>query len=121
MASGAKLVREMDTQEHWEHVYGTKAPTEVSWFRPHLETSLSLVERVAGDRSASIIDVGGGESTFVDDLIAKGYRNVTVLDISGTAIKHTKKRLDASIAAGYLAHRRHHQRRLADVFLRRLA
>jgi SAM-dependent methyltransferase len=96
MASGAKLVREMDTQEHWEHVYGTKAPTEVSWFRPHLETSLSLVERVAGDRSASIIDVGGGESTFVDDLIAKGYRNVTVLDISGTAIKHTKKRLDVA-------------------------
>ena len=74
-------------------MYGTKAPTDVSWFRPHLETSLSLVERVTCVRSASIIDVGGGESTFVDDLIARAYRNVTVLDISGTAIKHTKKHL----------------------------
>jgi 2-polyprenyl-3-methyl-5-hydroxy-6-metoxy-1,4-benzoquinol methylase len=87
---------ETDTQVHWESVYGTKAPTEVSWFRPHLETSLSLIERVAGDRSASIIDAGGGASTLVDDLIGKGYRNVTVLDISPTAIEHAKKRLDSA-------------------------
>ena len=60
------------------------------------ETSLSLIERVAGDRSASIIDVGGGESTLVDDLIGRGYRNVTVLDISGTAIEHSKKRLTSA-------------------------
>ncbi len=86
----------METQAHWERVYGTKAPTEVSWFRPHLETSLSLIERVTGDRSASIIDVGGGESTLVDDLIGRGYRNVAVLDISRTAIEHTKKRLDSA-------------------------
>jgi 2-polyprenyl-3-methyl-5-hydroxy-6-metoxy-1,4-benzoquinol methylase len=86
----------MDTQAHWERIYGTKAAAEVSWFRPHLETSLALVERVAGDRSASIIDVGGGESTFVDDLIARGYRNITVLDISGVAIEHAKKRLGAA-------------------------
>jgi 2-polyprenyl-3-methyl-5-hydroxy-6-metoxy-1,4-benzoquinol methylase len=83
----------MGTQAHWERIYGTKAPTEVSWFRPHLETSLALVERVASDRRASIIDVGGGESTLVDDLIGEGYRNVAVMDISGTAIEHTKKRL----------------------------
>lgn len=80
-------------QAHWERVYGTKAPTEVSWFCPHLETSLALIERVAGDRSASIIDVGGGESTLVDDLIGRGYRNVTVMDISQTAIEYSKKRL----------------------------
>jgi 2-polyprenyl-3-methyl-5-hydroxy-6-metoxy-1,4-benzoquinol methylase len=83
----------MDTQAHWERVYGTKASTEVSWFCPHLETSLALIERVAGDRSASIIDVGGGESTLVDDLIGKGYVNVTVMDISRTAIEHSKKRV----------------------------
>jgi SAM-dependent methyltransferase len=83
----------MDAQAHWEQVYGTKAPTEVSWFRPHLETSLSLIERVAADRSSPIIDVGGGESTLVDDLLARGYRNLTVLDISATAIEHTRKRL----------------------------
>lgn len=87
---------QVDTQAHWERVYGTNAPTEVSWFRPHLETSLALVERVADDRSASIIDVGGGESTFVDDLIHRGYCNVTVMDISQTAIEHTRKRLDSA-------------------------
>jgi SAM-dependent methyltransferase len=86
----------MDTQAHWERIYGTKAATEVSWFRPHLETSLALVERVAPDHSASIIDVGGGESSLVDDLIARGYRNVTVLDISPLAVEHTKKRLGSA-------------------------
>ena len=86
----------MDTQEHWERVYGAKSPTEVSWFSPHLETSLALIERVAPRRSASIIDVGGGASTLVDDLIARGYRNITVLDIAHTAIEHTKKRLGSA-------------------------
>ena len=86
----------MGTQEHWERIYGTKASTEMSWFRPHLETSLSLVQRVAGDRSASLIDVGGGESTLVDDLIGGGYRNVTVMDISSTALEHTKARLGSA-------------------------
>ena len=87
------VVSPMDTKSHWERLYGTKAPTEVSWFRPHLETSLALIERVAGDYSASIIDVGGGESTLVDDLIGAGYVNVTVMDISRTAIEHSKKRV----------------------------
>jgi 2-polyprenyl-3-methyl-5-hydroxy-6-metoxy-1,4-benzoquinol methylase len=86
----------MDTQAHWERVYGTRAPAEVSWFRPHLETSLDLIERVAGDRSMSIIDVGGGESTLIDDLIGRGYRNVTVMDISQTAIEHTKRRMGSA-------------------------
>ena len=86
----------MDTKAHWEGIYKTKAPTEVSWFRPHLETSQALIERVADDLSAAIIDVGGGESTLVDDLIARGYRNVTVMDLSSTAIEYTKKRLGAA-------------------------
>jgi 2-polyprenyl-3-methyl-5-hydroxy-6-metoxy-1,4-benzoquinol methylase len=86
----------MDTQEHWDLIYGTKATTEMSWSRPHLDTSLALVERIAGDRSASIIDVGSGESTLVDDLIGRGYRNITVMDISRTAIEHTKKRLGSA-------------------------
>ena len=83
----------MNTQLHWENVYGTKAPNEVSWFRPHLETSLSFIERSAASRSARIIDVGGGESSLVDDLLARGYEDVTVLDISQTAIEVTKARL----------------------------
>jgi 2-polyprenyl-3-methyl-5-hydroxy-6-metoxy-1,4-benzoquinol methylase len=83
----------MSTEHHWERVYGAKAPDEVSGFRPHLETSLALIKRAAGNRSSAIIDVGGGESTLLDDLIARGYGNVTCLDISETAIEVTKKRL----------------------------
>lgn len=58
-----------------------------------LETSLALIEGSARDRSASIIDVGGGESTLVDDLLARGFQNITVLDVSQVAIETTKKRL----------------------------
>lgn len=87
----------MDAQNHWEKIYTEKAPTAVSWYRRHLETSLELIERVALDRSSSIIDVGGGESTLVDDLLARGYEDITVLDISRTAIDANRKRLgDAS-------------------------
>ena len=83
----------MDMQKHWEKIYTEKAPTAVSWYRPHLETSLELIERAALDRSASIIDVGGGESTLVDDLLTRGYQDITVLDISRTAIDENIKRL----------------------------
>jgi 2-polyprenyl-3-methyl-5-hydroxy-6-metoxy-1,4-benzoquinol methylase len=83
----------VDAKTHWEKVYATKAPETVSWYRPHLETSLALIERAATGYSASIIDVGGGESTLVDDLLARGYENITVLDVSQTAIDVTKKRL----------------------------
>ncbi len=83
----------MDTKTHWEKLYKTKAPEAVSWYRPHLETSLALIERAAESRSASIIDVGGGESTLVDDLLLCGYKNITVLDISQTAIDLTRRRL----------------------------
>ena len=87
------MQRPMDVKSHWDKVYATKAPESVSWFRVHLETSLALVKRAAEARSASIIDVGGGESTLVDDLLLRGYKNLTVLDISQTAIEVTKKRL----------------------------
>jgi uridine phosphorylase/ubiquinone/menaquinone biosynthesis C-methylase UbiE len=83
----------MNVQAHWEGVYGTRSSDQVSWFRPHLETSIALIERAARDRSARIIDVGGGESTLVDDLITLGYRNLTVLDVSQTALKVTRARL----------------------------
>jgi 2-polyprenyl-3-methyl-5-hydroxy-6-metoxy-1,4-benzoquinol methylase len=78
---------------HWDSVYRTKAPDAVSWYRAHLETSIALIQRVAPDSLASIIDIGGGESTLVDDLLAKGYRNITVLDISPTAIEFARKRV----------------------------
>ena len=85
----------MDGQAHWDRIYTEKAPNAVSWYRPHLETSLSLIEQVASKNSA-IIDVGGGESTLVDDLLARGYENVTVLDISQMAIDVNRKRLGAA-------------------------
>ena len=83
----------MNAEAHWESIYLTKAPDAVSWYRPHLEVSLSLIERAARNRSAAIIDVGGGESTMVDDLIRRGFSDLTVLDISLTALEATKKRL----------------------------
>ncbi len=86
----------MDAQNHWEQIYGTKAPDAVSWYRPHLEASLQLITQAAPGHSASIIDVGGGESTLVDDLLARGFQNITVLDISQTAIDATRKRLGPS-------------------------
>ena len=83
----------MDTKTHWEKVYTTKETEAVSWYRAHLATSLALIERAAHSRSASIIDIGAGESTLVDDLLATGYENITVLDVSQTAVDITKKRL----------------------------
>ena len=83
----------VDAKTHWEKIYTTKAPEQVSWYRPHLETSLALIKRAASDHSASIIDVGGGESTLVDDLLAQGFENITILDVSPAAIEATKQRL----------------------------
>lgn len=83
----------MDARTHWEKIYTTKAPDQVSWYRLHLETSLALIERAAGDRTASIIDVGGGESTLVDDLLEQGFHDITVLDVSQAAIDVNKGRL----------------------------
>jgi SAM-dependent methyltransferase len=86
----------MDPESHWERIYAEKAPNEVSWYCRHLETSLALVGKATTVTSDSIIDVGGGESTLVDDLLAGGYTNITVLDISRTAIDATKTRLGAA-------------------------
>jgi len=86
----------MDASLHWEKIYTTKAPDAVSWYRSHLERSLGLIESASPDRSARIIDVGGGASTLVDDLVARGYRNLTILDVSQTALDVTKARLGES-------------------------
>lgn len=83
----------MDVRSHWETVYRTKAPEAVSWYRPHLDRSLGLIESVSPDRAASIIDVGGGESTLVDDLLERGYDKLTILDVSETALNVTRARL----------------------------
>lgn len=83
----------MDNKAHWEQVYGTKAPDTVSWYAPHLETSLKLIYQASANKSSAIIDIGGGESTLVDDLITQGYQNISVLDISQKAIDVSKERI----------------------------
>src|SRR5258708_39498390 len=83
----------MKAGAHWEQIYNTIAPDGVSWYCRHLEKSLALIERAAGGSSTSIIDVGGGASTLVDDLLGHGFENVTVLDISQTALDLAKTRL----------------------------
>jgi ubiquinone/menaquinone biosynthesis C-methylase UbiE len=85
----------MSSKHHWENVYETKPATGVSWYAPHLERSLQLIERAAGGRDARIIDVGGGASTLVDDLLDRGYSDVTVLDLSAKALDVAKERLGA--------------------------
>jgi len=91
----------MDPKAHWDNVYRTRKPSEVSWYRPHLEVSIELIGEAAPGRDAHIIDVGGGEATLVDDLLVRGYRNVTVLDLSPTALAVARERLGA--AAGRVA------------------
>jgi len=82
-----------DAERHWEHIHQTNAPTEVSWYQPEARLSLELIRRVAPDRAAPIIDVGGGASTLVDGLLDAGYRHATVLDLSPTALARARQRL----------------------------
>lgn len=83
---------------HWENIYATKALNEVSWYQPTPETSISFLNSANLSKDAAIIDVGGGDSYFVDHLVKEGYTNITVLDISEKAIERAKNRLgeDAS-------------------------
>ena len=83
----------MGLYEHWEHLYGTKSPKETSWYQPHLQTSLDWISDGVKDKSASIIDIGAGESTLVDDLLASGYQSLTVLDLAAAAIRKSQDRL----------------------------
>jgi SAM-dependent methyltransferase len=83
----------MDSKAHWEHVYRSKLPTEVSWYQPHAVRSLDLIQRVSAPPNGPIIDVGGGTSPLVDDLLAAGYTDLTVLDLSVTALAEARARL----------------------------
>lgn len=84
----------MHTKDHWDKIYATKDVDSVSWYAPHLDKSLALIEAICPDKSAAIVDIGAGESTLVDDLLLRGYQNLSVLDISQAAIEFTKHRLD---------------------------
>jgi len=85
----------MQTTEHWENVYRSKNFDLVSWYAPHLGESLRLIGQLTPDKTAAIVDIGGGESTLVDDLLHCNYLDVSVLDISATAVEFTRQRLGA--------------------------
>ncbi len=80
-------------KSHWEHVYGTKEATEVSWFQPVPEKSLQLIRATGVGHAQAILDAGGGASTLVDNLLAEGFRDVSVLDISANALLKSRQRL----------------------------
>jgi trans-aconitate methyltransferase len=82
-----------EKKEHWENVYDEKQLKEVSWYEEIPETSLDMIAAFSLPKDAAIIDIGGGDSLLVDYLLALGYTNLTVLDISSNAIERAKMRL----------------------------
>ena len=82
-------------KQHWENVFLSKEPNEVSWFQEYPKTSMEFLELFNLNLSANIIDVGGGDSKFVDALLEKGFTNIWVVDISAAALDKAKKRLGA--------------------------
>jgi 2-polyprenyl-3-methyl-5-hydroxy-6-metoxy-1,4-benzoquinol methylase len=89
----------MDAKAHWARIYGTLAPTELSWYQEHPRLSLALIQRTGTSTAAQIIDVGGGSSRLVDALLAEGYQHVTVLDIAGSALELARQPLGSRAAA----------------------
>jgi SAM-dependent methyltransferase len=83
----------MELKQHWERVYTEKDSTNVSWYRPHLDKSLELIDGLRLGPDARIVDIGGGASTLVDDLLERGFRDLTVLDLSAAALEVAKRRL----------------------------
>ena len=81
--------------DHWNAVYRARAADAVSWFRPHLDVSLRLLQAYGMDATSSFIDVGAGASTLVDDLLERGVGKVVLLDISAEAIESVRLRLGA--------------------------
>jgi ubiquinone/menaquinone biosynthesis C-methylase UbiE len=79
--------------EHWNAVYLEKPPDGVSWYRPHLDHSWQLLEPLHLPRTARLVDVGGGASTFVDDALDRGFENVTVIDLAEAALAVAQRRL----------------------------
>lgn len=84
------------TKKHWDSVYESKPAEAVSWYAPHLRESLRYITQAAASKDVAIIDVGGGESTLIDDLVNDGYSKISILDISATALEVTKRRLGAT-------------------------
>lgn len=89
----------MDSKTHWEAVYQTKNPDEVSWYQREPRVSLDLIRRVAPDRAARILDVGAGASRLVSRLLSEGYSDVTLLELSARAIEKSQEQTEGSAAS----------------------
>jgi SAM-dependent methyltransferase len=89
----------MNDRDHWNQAYINSLPNRLGWYRPSLETPLEWIRELAVPFDSRIIDVGGGASTLVDDLLADGYRSITVLDISDQALAVAKARLGSQAEA----------------------
>jgi cyclopropane fatty-acyl-phospholipid synthase-like methyltransferase len=84
---------DFNRKAHWENIYQSKSLEDMSWYQPRPETSLLFFSEFKILKSSKIIDIGGGDSLLVDHLLRLGYEDVTVLDISSSAIDKAKKRL----------------------------
>ena len=83
----------MSREKHWDTIYRNRLPTAVSWYQPEARLSLELIQRVAPELDAPVLDVGGGASTLVDGLLSAGYGDVTVLDLAPAALARAQERL----------------------------
>ena len=83
----------MNHKSHWESIYATKATPALSWYQPHPQRSLDLIAHTHLPKDAKILDVGGGDSLLVDELAARGYSDITVLDLSRVALNRARARL----------------------------
>lgn len=83
----------MESKSHWESIYSRKTPGEVGWYQEHPSSSLRYIEKTKVSKAGQIIDIGGGASTLVDHLLADGYSQITVLDISAMALQLAQERL----------------------------
>ena len=86
-------------QAHWQRVYAEKEPTDVSWYQRVPTKSLQLIRAADTARSGPVLDVGSGASTLVDQLLAEGYTDISVLDVSGKALERSRERLGERAAA----------------------
>ena len=95
----SEAMTNLSRQAHWETVYETKGEREVSWFQESPAPSLELIAMTGATPSCAIVDIGGGASRLVDSLLAQGYRNVTVLDLSSAALATARERLGCNADA----------------------
>jgi ubiquinone/menaquinone biosynthesis C-methylase UbiE len=89
----------MSLKDHWETIHQKKTPMQVSWYQEHALPSLHFIANTGVEKAGQIIDIGGGISTLVDDLLSNGYQNISVLDISAAALQTSQQRLGSQAQA----------------------